>query len=146
MMFLEWAQFQSLCFIVNFWTMLIKYKPTLYALFSYDIAYCWMQIIYGIYCTYLDFVFFLKRSLLYVQYQESLMNVQALLHQHPKSNKGMLSMVDHLKRLCIDNYFQDEIDNIMDSSMDLLHSDDLLDATISLRLMREVGYYISAGQ
>ncbi|XP_037449618.1 S-(+)-linalool synthase, chloroplastic-like [Triticum dicoccoides] len=77
-------------------------------------------------------------------FQESLMNVQALLHQHPKSNKGMLSMVDHLKRLCIDNYFQDEIDNIMDSSMDLLHSDDLLDATLSLRLMREVGYYVSA--
>uniref|UniRef100_A0A8R7QQ24 Uncharacterized protein n=1 Tax=Triticum urartu TaxID=4572 RepID=A0A8R7QQ24_TRIUA len=77
-------------------------------------------------------------------FQESLMNVQALLHQHPKSNKGMLSMVDHLKRLCIDHYFQDEIDNIMDSSVDLLHSDDLLDATLSLRLMREVGYYVSA--
>lgn len=77
-------------------------------------------------------------------FQESLLNVQALLHQHPKSNKGMLSMVDHLKRLCIDHYFQDEIDNIMDSSVDLLHSDDLLDATLSLRLMREVGYYVSA--
>ena len=105
-----------------------------------------MQIIYDIYCTHLDFVFFLKRSLLYVQYQESLLNVQALLHQHPKSNKGMLSMVDHLKRLCIDHYFQDEIDNIIDSSVDLLHSDDLLDATLSFRLMREVGYYVSAGQ
>ncbi|KAF7088199.1 hypothetical protein CFC21_091333 [Triticum aestivum] len=77
-------------------------------------------------------------------FQESLLNVQALLHQHPKSNKGMLSMVDHLKRLCIDHYFQDEIDKIMESSVDLLHSDDLLDATLSLRLMREVGYYVSA--
>ncbi|XP_037450707.1 S-(+)-linalool synthase, chloroplastic-like isoform X2 [Triticum dicoccoides] len=77
-------------------------------------------------------------------FQESLLNVQALLHQHLKSNKGMLSTVDHLKRLCIDHYFQDEIDNIMESSVDLLHSDDLLDATLSLRLMREVGYYISA--
>ena len=61
MMFLEWAQFQSLCFIVNFQTMLIKYKPTLDALFSYDIANCWMQIIYDIYCTYLDFVLFKKK-------------------------------------------------------------------------------------
>ncbi|KAM3296406.1 hypothetical protein ACQJBY_038635 [Aegilops geniculata] len=77
-------------------------------------------------------------------FQESLLNVQALLHQHPKSNKGMLSTVDHLKRLCIDHYFQDEINNIMDSAVDLLHSDDLLDATLSLRLMREVGYYVSA--
>jgi hypothetical protein len=57
-----------------------------------------------------------------------------------------LSTADHLKRLCIDHYFQEEIDNIMDSSVDLLHSDDLLDATLSLRLMREVGYYVSAGQ
>ncbi|XP_048550820.1 S-(+)-linalool synthase, chloroplastic-like [Triticum urartu] len=56
----------------------------------------------------------------------------------------MLTTVDHLKRLCIDHYFQDEIDNVMDACVDLVHSDDLLDATLSLRLMREAGYYVSA--
>ncbi|VAH36967.1 unnamed protein product [Triticum turgidum subsp. durum] len=76
--------------------------------------------------------------------QESLANVQALLHQHPKSRRAMLTTVDHLKRLCIDHYFQDEIDNVMDACVDLVHSDDLLDATLSLRLMREAGYYVSA--
>ncbi|KAF7011277.1 hypothetical protein CFC21_025603 [Triticum aestivum] len=76
--------------------------------------------------------------------QESLANVQALLHQYPMSRRDMLTTVDHLKRLCIDHYFQDEIDSVMDACVDLVHSDDLLDATLSLRLMREAGYYVSA--
>jgi (3S)-linalool synthase len=58
----------------------------------------------------------------------------------------MMTTVDHLKRLCIDHYFQDEIDNVVDSCANLLHSDDLLDATLSMRLMREAGYCVSAGQ
>ncbi|XP_048538570.1 S-(+)-linalool synthase, chloroplastic-like [Triticum urartu] len=77
-------------------------------------------------------------------FEESLTNVQALLHHHRTSRRGLLTTVDHLKRLCIDHYFQDEIDTIMDSCADLIHSDDLLDATLSLRLMREAGYYVSA--
>ncbi|XP_037470843.1 S-(+)-linalool synthase, chloroplastic-like [Triticum dicoccoides] len=77
-------------------------------------------------------------------FQESLRNVQALLQQPPKSRGGMLTTVDHLKRLCIDHYFQDEIDTIMGSCVDLIHSDDLLDATLSSRMMREAGYYFSA--
>ncbi|KAI4962704.1 hypothetical protein ZWY2020_027826, partial [Hordeum vulgare] len=77
-------------------------------------------------------------------FQESLRNVQALLHHHLTSRRGLLTTVDHLKRLCIDHYFQDEIDTIMGSCTDLIHSDDLLDATLSLRLMREAGYYVSA--
>ncbi|KAM3309678.1 hypothetical protein ACQJBY_030770 [Aegilops geniculata] len=76
-------------------------------------------------------------------FEESVKNVQALLHHHP-SRRGLLTTVDHLKRLCIDHYFQDEIDTIIDSCADLIHSDDLLDATLSLRLMREAGYYVSA--
>lgn len=90
-------------------------------------------------------IFFYKRSLLSLQHQESLMNVQALLQQHPKSRGGMLTTVDHLKRLYIDHYFQDEIDTIMDSCVDLIHSDDMLDATLSSRMMREAGYYVLAG-
>ncbi|XBI44192.1 hypothetical protein VPH35_108869 [Triticum aestivum] len=77
-------------------------------------------------------------------FQESLRNVQALLHHHPTCRRGLLTTVDHLKRLCIDHYFQDVIDTIMDSCADLIHSDDLLDATLSMRLMREAGYYVSA--
>ncbi|XP_037455881.1 S-(+)-linalool synthase, chloroplastic-like isoform X2 [Triticum dicoccoides] len=77
-------------------------------------------------------------------FQESLTNVQALLHHHPTSGRGLLTTVDHLKRLCIDHYFQDEIDTIVDSCADLIHGDDLLYATLSLRLMREAGYCVSA--
>ena len=89
---------------------------------------------------------FYKRSLLSLQHQESITNVQALLHHHRTSRRGLLTTVDHLKRLCIDHYFQDEIDTIMGSCVDLIHSDDLLDATLSSRMMREAGYYFSAGQ
>ncbi|XP_047080660.1 S-(+)-linalool synthase, chloroplastic-like [Lolium rigidum] len=79
-------------------------------------------------------------------FQEGLTSVQALLRQHPKSSRGMMTTVDHLKRLCIDHYFQDEIDNVVDSCANLLHSDDLLDATLSMRLMREAGYCVSADE
>ncbi|KAI4979226.1 hypothetical protein ZWY2020_015979 [Hordeum vulgare] len=77
-------------------------------------------------------------------FQESLTNVQALLHHHPMTRRGLLTTVDHLKRLCIDHYFQDEIDTIVGSCTDLIDGDDLLDATLSLRLMREAGYCVSA--
>jgi (3S)-linalool synthase len=68
-----------------------------------------------------------------------------LLDQHPKNSREMMTTVDHLKRLCVDHYFQDEIDIIVESCVDLIHSDDLFDATLSLRLIREAGYQISAG-
>jgi (3S)-linalool synthase len=58
-----------------------------------------------------------------------------------------MATVDNLKRLCIDHYFKEEIESAMSSKcMDLLHSDDLLDATLSFRLMREMGHHVSAGQ
>jgi (3S)-linalool synthase len=58
-----------------------------------------------------------------------------------------MATVDNLKRLCIDHYFEEEIESAMSSKcMDLLHSVDLLDATLSFRLMRETGHHVSAGQ
>ncbi|KAK1697692.1 hypothetical protein QYE76_014389 [Lolium multiflorum] len=81
-----------------------------------------------------------------LDFQEGLTSVQALLRQHPKSNREVLATVDHLKRLCIDHYFQDEIDNVVDSCVDLIHSGDLQDATLSMRLMREAGYSVSADE
>ncbi|KAM0897304.1 hypothetical protein ACQ4PT_022663 [Festuca glaucescens] len=78
-------------------------------------------------------------------FQEGLItSVQALLRQHPKSSRGMMTTVDHLRRLCLDHYFYDEIKIIVDSCLDYIDSNDLLDATLSLRLMREAGYHISA--
>ncbi|KAM0851670.1 hypothetical protein ACQ4PT_052274 [Festuca glaucescens] len=79
-------------------------------------------------------------------FQEGLKSVQALLRQHPKSSRGIVTTVDHLKRLCIDHYFQDEINNVVDSCVHLIHSDDLQDATLSMRLMREAGYSVSADE
>ncbi|XBH60687.1 hypothetical protein VPH35_115248 [Triticum aestivum] len=84
------------------------------------------------------------QDLLSVQHQEALTSVQALFLQHPKSSRGMMTIVDHLKHLCIDQYFQDEIGNVVDSCMDLIRSDNLLDVTLSMRLMREAGYHVSA--
>uniref|UniRef100_A0ACD5TBY8 Uncharacterized protein n=1 Tax=Avena sativa TaxID=4498 RepID=A0ACD5TBY8_AVESA len=79
-------------------------------------------------------------------FQKGLTSVQELLYQHPRSNREMMTVVDHLKRLCIDHYFQYEIKIIVDSCVELINSDDLLDATLSLRLMREGGFHISADE
>uniref|UniRef100_A0ACD5V8Q4 Uncharacterized protein n=1 Tax=Avena sativa TaxID=4498 RepID=A0ACD5V8Q4_AVESA len=81
-----------------------------------------------------------------LDFQEGLTSVQALLRQHPKSSRGMMTTVDHLKRLCIDHYFQDEIENVVDSCVNFIHSDDLLEATLSMRLLREAGYCVSADE
>ncbi|GJN18847.1 hypothetical protein PR202_gb06052 [Eleusine coracana subsp. coracana] len=52
--------------------------------------------------------------------------------------------IDNLKRLCIDHYFQEEIEGVMSACMRLLHSDDLFNATLAFRLMREAGHDVSA--
>jgi len=49
-----------------------------------------------------------------------------------------MAAVDNLKRLCIDHYLEEEIESAMGVAMDLVRSDDLLDATLSFRLMREI--------
>jgi (3S)-linalool synthase len=81
-----------------------------------------------------------------MEYQEGLKSVKAMLHQNHKDKRDMMTNIDHLKRLCIDHYFQDEIDEAMNTCLDLVHSDDLLDATLSFRLVREAGYDVSAGR
>jgi len=76
--------------------------------------------------------------------EEGTKSVKAMLHQSHTNNREVMITIDHLKRLCIDHYFQDEIDVAMDACLDLANSDDLLDATLSFGLMREAGYDISA--
>jgi (3S)-linalool synthase len=57
----------------------------------------------------------------------------------------MMITIDNLKRLCIDHYFEEEIESAMSSTcMDLIHSDDLFDATLAFRLLREAGHDVSA--
>ncbi|CAL4889567.1 unnamed protein product [Urochloa decumbens] len=56
----------------------------------------------------------------------------------------MMATIDNLKRLCIDHYFEEEIESAMDEYMHLVHSDDLLHATLAFRLMRESGHDVSA--
>ncbi|GJM90058.1 hypothetical protein PR202_ga06300 [Eleusine coracana subsp. coracana] len=56
----------------------------------------------------------------------------------------MMAAIDNLKRLCIDHYFQEEIGGAMVACMNLVCSDDLRDATLALRLMREAGHDVSA--
>ncbi|TVU33618.1 hypothetical protein EJB05_25443, partial [Eragrostis curvula] len=63
-------------------------------------------------------------------YQEGLTNVQTILHRHRKSGREMMAAVDNLKRLCIDHYFQEEIEGAMAACAHLVHSNDLLDATL----------------
>ncbi|CAL5060677.1 unnamed protein product [Urochloa decumbens] len=76
--------------------------------------------------------------------QEGLTNVQKILQQRRKSGREMVAAIDNLKRLCIDHYFEEEIEGAMGACMDLVHSDDLFDATLALRLMREAGHDVSA--
>ncbi|CAL4890362.1 unnamed protein product [Urochloa decumbens] len=78
--------------------------------------------------------------------QKSITNVQKTLHGHRrKSGREVMAAVDNLKRLCIDHYFEEEIQGAMGSAcMDLVHSDDLFDATLAFRLMREAGHGVSA--
>ena len=81
-----------------------------------------------------------------MEHQEGLKSVKTMLHQNHKDKREVMTNIDHLKRLCIDHYFHDEIDEAMNTCWDLVHSDDLLDATLSFRLVREAGYDVSAGQ
>uniref|UniRef100_A0A0D9VBH9 Terpene synthase N-terminal domain-containing protein n=1 Tax=Leersia perrieri TaxID=77586 RepID=A0A0D9VBH9_9ORYZ len=72
-------------------------------------------------------------------------------YQKTASGRGRKRMttIDHLKRLCIDHYFPDEVDRD-DATLSMLeelsHGGDLLDATLALRLMREAGHNISADE
>ncbi|KAK3152008.1 hypothetical protein QOZ80_2BG0153160 [Eleusine coracana subsp. coracana] len=72
------------------------------------------------------------------------MNVQTILHRCQESDRELMVTIDNLKRLCIDHYFQEEIEGVMSACMRLLHSDDLFNATLAFRLMREAGHDVSA--
>jgi (3S)-linalool synthase len=72
-----------------------------------------------------------------------------MLRQRQKKSGGgreMLVTIDNLKRLCIDHYFEEEIEGAMATGActRLLHSDDLFDATLAFRLLREAGHDVSA--
>lgn len=59
----------------------------------------------------------------------------------------MMVTIDNLKRICIDHYFEEEIESAITSvGMDLVHSDDLFDATLAFRLLREAGHDVSASK
>ncbi|RLM79088.1 (3S,6E)-nerolidol synthase 1-like isoform X2 [Panicum miliaceum] len=75
--------------------------------------------------------------------QKSITDVQKTLHGHLKSGREMMAAVDNLKRLCIDHYFEEEVESAVGAAMDLVHSDDLLEATLSFRLLRETGHDVS---
>jgi len=73
------------------------------------------------------------------------MDVREALRPCWKSGREMVAAVDSLKRLCIDHYFQEEVESAMAVAKDLVRSDDL-DATLSFRLMREAGHDVPSGQ
>ena len=56
----------------------------------------------------------------------------------------MMVTIDNLKRLCVDHYFEEEIESAMSACMNLVHSNDLFNATLAFRLLREAGYDVSA--
>jgi len=78
--------------------------------------------------------------------QEGLTSVQKTLQERRNSAREMMATIDNLKRLCIDHYFQEEIQSAMGACLDLIHSDDLFDATLAFKLVREAGHDVSAGQ
>ncbi|CAN6236943.1 unnamed protein product [Urochloa humidicola] len=77
--------------------------------------------------------------------QVGLTNIQKILQQQRRMRgREMVAAIDNLKRLCIDHYFEEEIEGTMGTCMDLIGSDDLFDATLAFRLMREAGHDVSA--
>ena len=84
--------------------------------------------------------------MLHMLLQEGLTSVQKILQERRNSAREMMATIDNLKRLCIDHYFEEEIQSAVGVAMDLVRSDDLLDATLSFRLLRETGHDVSAGQ
>jgi len=70
--------------------------------------------------------------------------VQKILQERRNSAREMMATIDNLKRLCIDHYFQEEIQSAMGACLDLIHSDDLFDATLAFKLVREAGHDVSA--
>ena len=83
--------------------------------------------------------------MLHMLLQEGLTSVQKTLQERRNSAREMMATIDNLKRLCIDHYFQEEVESAMAVAKDLVRSDDL-DATLSFRLMREAGHDVSSGQ
>ncbi|RLN08291.1 (3S,6E)-nerolidol synthase 1-like isoform X2 [Panicum miliaceum] len=75
--------------------------------------------------------------------QEGLTSIQKTLQQRRNSGREMMVTIDNLKRLCIDHHFEEEIESAMGACMDLLHSNDLFDATLAFRLMREASHDVS---
>ncbi|CAN6277382.1 unnamed protein product [Urochloa humidicola] len=74
-----------------------------------------------------------------------LTNIQEILQQlRQNSAREIMVTIDNIKRLCIDHYFEKEIQSAMGACIDLIYSDDLFDATLAFRLMREAGHHVSA--
>ena len=84
--------------------------------------------------------------MLHMLLQEGLTSVQKTLQERRNSAREMMATIDNLKRLCIDHYFQEEIQSAMGACLDLIQSDDLFDATLAFKLVREAGHDVSAGQ
>ncbi|KAL5208622.1 hypothetical protein ABZP36_033057 [Zizania latifolia] len=83
-----------------------------------------------------------------VERRVGLVNDVKEMLQTASGGRGTLATVDHLRRLCIDHYFQDEVNSAMDDVaclQELAHGGDLHDATLAFRLMREAGHHVSAG-
>ncbi|KAG8057944.1 hypothetical protein GUJ93_ZPchr0002g26694 [Zizania palustris] len=90
-----------------------------------------------------------RRAGLVNDVKEMLLQQQRRRHRTASGGREMLATVDDLRRLCIDHYFQDEVDSAMDDDaclQMLVHGYDLHDATLAFRLMREAGHHVSADE
>ncbi|KAI3745450.1 hypothetical protein L1987_58562 [Smallanthus sonchifolius] len=79
---------------------------------------------------------------------EQLEEVRNLLESGPYKT---LEIVDALQKLCINHYFQQEIDSIlkmlyskMSNSLDYIHGQSLYEVSLNFRILRQEGYYVPA--
>ncbi|KAJ0682126.1 putative S-linalool synthase [Helianthus annuus] len=82
-----------------------------------------------------------------IKKSEQLEEVRSLLNNG--SSKTKLEMVDALQKLCINHYFQEEIDSIlkmfhtrMSNSLDYDHGPSLYEVSLNFRILRQEGYYV----
>ncbi|KAI7756380.1 hypothetical protein M8C21_004485, partial [Ambrosia artemisiifolia] len=83
-----------------------------------------------------------------IENSELIEEVRCVLKNGPSKT---LEMIDSLQKLCINHYFQEEIESIlkifhtrMSNSIDHNHGQSLYEVSLNFRILRQEGYYVSA--
>lgn len=85
-----------------------------------------------------------------MEHAQKLEQVRSMLNEVGESTFDVLLMIDAIQRLGIDYHFQGEIEEILQKQYRLFlstddFSDNLYEVALRFRLLRQEGYYVTAG-